>query len=98
LSSSALDTPLPTPTVTSVEPGIYLEGETGVRIEDLVVIDAAAGRLEQLTRFPRDVLALPGLARAVDRYNRAPNATFDRPASVRPRGPGRPPDQELLPT
>jgi len=59
LSSSALETPLPTPTVTSVEPGIYLEGETGVRIEDLVLIDAAAGRLERLTQFPRDVLALP---------------------------------------
>lgn len=60
LSSSALDTPLPTPTVTSVEPGIYLEGEIGVRIEDLVRIDAAAGRLDRLTQFPRDVLTLPG--------------------------------------
>ncbi|MEO8208872.1 MAG: Xaa-Pro peptidase family protein [Chloroflexota bacterium] len=48
--------PLPTPTVFSVEPGIYLEGETGVRIEDLVVLDAAAGRMELLTRFPRDVV------------------------------------------
>jgi Xaa-Pro aminopeptidase len=60
LSSAALDTPLPSPTVTSVEPGIYLEGETGVRIEDLVAIDAAAGRVELLTRFPRDVMVLPG--------------------------------------
>jgi Xaa-Pro aminopeptidase len=59
LASTALETPLPSPTVTSVEPGIYLEGETGVRIEDLVLIDAAAGRLERLTQFPRDVLALP---------------------------------------
>jgi Xaa-Pro aminopeptidase len=59
LASTALETPLPSPTVTSVEPGIYLEGETGVRIEDLVLIDAAAARLERLTQFPRDVLALP---------------------------------------
>jgi len=48
--------PLPSPTVFSVEPGIYLEGETGVRIEDLVVLDAAAGRLEQLTKFPRGIV------------------------------------------
>ena len=35
--------PLPSPTVFSVEPGIYLEGEMGVRIEDLVLLDAAGG-------------------------------------------------------
>ncbi len=40
----------------SVEPGVYIEGEMGVRIEDLVVTDAAAGRVERLTRFPRDVV------------------------------------------
>lgn len=47
--------PLPWPTVFSVEPGIYLEGETGIRIEDLVAYDPGAGRLERLTRFPREV-------------------------------------------
>ena len=46
------------PTVFSVEPGIYLEGETGVRIEDLVLLDAGAGRVERLTQFPRDVLVV----------------------------------------
>jgi Xaa-Pro aminopeptidase len=60
LSAWALDTPLPSPTVFSVEPGIYLEGETGVRIEDLLLVDADARRTELLTRFPRDVIALPG--------------------------------------
>ena len=30
----------------------------GVRIEDLVLFDAAAGRVERLTRFPREVIAL----------------------------------------
>jgi Xaa-Pro aminopeptidase len=52
------DDPLPSPTVFSVEPGVYLEGEMGVRIEDLVVLDAAAGRVERLTRFPRDPLVV----------------------------------------
>ncbi len=60
LSSAALGTPLPTPTVFSVEPGIYLEGETGVRIEDLILLDADAGRVERLTRFPREAIVLPG--------------------------------------
>ncbi len=59
LSSSALDLPLPTPTVFSVEPGIYLEGETGVRIEDLILLDAGARRVERLTKFPREVIVLP---------------------------------------
>ncbi len=49
------ETPLPGRTVFSVEPGVYLEGETGVRIEDLLAIDVAAGRTERLTNFPREV-------------------------------------------
>jgi Xaa-Pro aminopeptidase len=60
LSRTAPETPLPSPTVFSVEPGIYLEGETGVRIEDLVHLDASRGVVELLTRFPRDVIALAG--------------------------------------
>jgi Xaa-Pro aminopeptidase len=59
LSRAAPETPLPSPTVFSVEPGIYLEGETGVRIEDLVALDLDARRAEVLTHFPRDVIALP---------------------------------------
>jgi Xaa-Pro aminopeptidase len=58
LSRSAPETPLPSPSVFSVEPGIYLEGETGVRIEDLVHLDAGRGIVELLTRFPRDVIVL----------------------------------------
>jgi Xaa-Pro aminopeptidase len=30
----------------------------GVRIEDLVTIDASKGHLETLTRFPREVLVV----------------------------------------
>jgi Xaa-Pro aminopeptidase len=55
LGVSAPDTPLPSPTVFSVEPGTYLDGETGVRIEDLVLFDAEAKKLERLTMFPREV-------------------------------------------
>ncbi len=60
LGRLAADMPLPSPTVFSVEPGVYLEGEMGVRIEDLVVLDAAAGRLERLTNFPREALVVGG--------------------------------------
>ena len=60
LGRLAPETPLPSPTVFSIEPGVYLEGEMGVRIEDLVAVDAAAGRVERLTRFPRDVLVVGG--------------------------------------
>jgi Xaa-Pro aminopeptidase len=58
LSRSASDESLPSPTVFSVEPGIYLENETGVRIEDLVLFDAGARRVERLTQFPRDVVVV----------------------------------------
>ena len=58
LSRRAAETPLPSPTVFSIEPGIYIEGETGIRIEDLVTIDVAAGRLERLTHFPSDVVVV----------------------------------------
>ena len=58
LGAWALDSPLPSPTVFSVEPGIYLEGATGVRIEDLILLDAAEGRVERLTQFPREVVVL----------------------------------------
>jgi Xaa-Pro aminopeptidase len=58
LNRVASDDPLTGPTVFSVEPGIYLDGETGVRIEDLVLFDPPAGRLELLTGFPREALVV----------------------------------------
>jgi Xaa-Pro aminopeptidase len=60
LGRRAPDMPLPRRTVFSVEPGIYLDGETGVRIEDLVAIDADAGTVQRLTRFPNEVLVVGG--------------------------------------
>jgi Xaa-Pro dipeptidase len=54
LSRAASTEPLPSPTVFSVEPGIYLEDQIGIRIEDLVAVDATKGTLELLTRFPSD--------------------------------------------
>jgi Xaa-Pro aminopeptidase len=60
LGKRAPTTPLPSPTVFSVEPGVYLAGEMGVRIEDLVVYDMAARRLTRLTQFPREVVVVDG--------------------------------------
>ena len=58
LGRRASDDPLPSPTVFSVEPGVYLPGVTGVRIEDLVIFDPSVGRCERITRFPREVVVV----------------------------------------
>ena len=50
----------PAPPCSAWSPGIYLEGETGVRIEDLVHLDASRGLVERLTLFPGDVIILEG--------------------------------------
>jgi Xaa-Pro aminopeptidase len=55
LGRRAPDVALPWPSVFSVEPGVYLDGETGIRIEDLVMYDPAGRRCERLTGFPREV-------------------------------------------
>jgi Xaa-Pro aminopeptidase/Xaa-Pro dipeptidase len=60
LSFRAADEPLPETTVFSVEPGVYLAGRTGVRIEDLVAFDVTTGRLERLTCFSREVTVVGG--------------------------------------
>jgi Xaa-Pro aminopeptidase len=60
LGRRAAEVALPSPTVFSVEPGVYLEGETGVRIEDLVWVDVAARKLEILTKFPRRIVIVGG--------------------------------------
>ena len=60
LGRRAIDDPLPSPTVFSVEPGVYLPGVTGVRIEDLVVFDPSVGRCELITHFPREVTIVGG--------------------------------------
>ena len=39
--------------VVTVEPGIYLEGQFGVRIEDTVVV--TAGGCERFTLFTKDL-------------------------------------------
>ena len=55
LGRLAPEAPLPSPTVFSVEPGIYLDSITGVRIEDLVLFDTDGRRFERLTTFAREV-------------------------------------------
>ena len=58
LSRAATDDPLPSPTVFSIEPGVYLDGETGVRIEDLMLFDRTRKDLVRLTGFPREELVV----------------------------------------
>ena len=57
--SAQVDHVLPVGAVVTVEPGIYLPGRLGVRIEDLVYL-GAAGK-ENLTRSTKALLVLPEL-------------------------------------
>ncbi len=49
-------TPLRVGMCFSDEPGIYLPGEFGIRIEDIVVVEKGGGR--RLSRFPRDPMVV----------------------------------------
>jgi Xaa-Pro dipeptidase len=40
----------------SIEPGIYIPGKTGVRIEDLVIVTENGCRV--LTHYPKDLLVV----------------------------------------
>lgn len=53
----ANETPIQEGMTFSVEPGIYLEGEFGVRLEEIVVVTAQGG--ERLSMLPREVRVLP---------------------------------------
>ena len=44
--------------VVTVEPGVYLPGRGGVRIEDTLVVGKAASTPELLTRFPKDLMTV----------------------------------------
>ncbi|HWQ13354.1 MAG TPA: M24 family metallopeptidase, partial [Roseiflexaceae bacterium] len=48
--------PLPAGATFTVEPGIYIQGRLGVRIEDDVVIGADGA--ESLTTFPRELIVI----------------------------------------
>lgn len=56
LSPRAPETPLPAGCVVTVEPGIYLPGRFGVRIEDMVILTADG--CENLTKAPKELLIL----------------------------------------
>ena len=56
--STKTPTPLLPGSVVTIEPGIYLPGIGGVRIEDMVVLNSRGARL--LTSSPRDLLEIVG--------------------------------------
>jgi Xaa-Pro aminopeptidase/Xaa-Pro dipeptidase len=43
----------------TIEPGIYLQGKFGIRIEDSVIVDSEPyGRARVLNRFTKDLIEL----------------------------------------
>ena len=48
--------PLPVNAVISAEPGVYLPGRFGVRIEDVLILKE--GGCEDITRSPKDLIVL----------------------------------------
>ncbi|MPM45770.1 Aminopeptidase YpdF [bioreactor metagenome] len=55
-ANSAEEQPLPAGAVISAEPGIYLPGRFGVRIEDVIVLTEAG--CDNLTRAPKELILL----------------------------------------
>ncbi len=55
-ASSASESPLPAGAVISAEPGVYIPGKLGVRIEDVIIITAEGCR--NLTKAPKDLIIL----------------------------------------
>jgi Xaa-Pro aminopeptidase len=60
IRSDVVDEVLPEGSVFSIEPGIYLPGEFGVRLEEIVTL--TAGGCERFSRLPRDAHVEPLLA------------------------------------
>ena len=56
-ASSTWKDPLPAGAVISAEPGIYIPGRFGVRIEDVIIIKE--GGCENIHRAPKELLVLP---------------------------------------
>jgi Xaa-Pro aminopeptidase len=42
----------------TIEPGIYLDGKFGVRIEDSTIIDVKNSRVRNLNEFSKDLIVL----------------------------------------
>ena len=55
-ASATWDKVLPAGTVITIEPGVYLEGRFGVRIENMVLLTADGCR--DLTASPRELIVL----------------------------------------